>query len=291
MSGGRASVALRNAFSVDVEDYYHVSAFETHVPRAEWDSHESRVTANTQRLLALLEKHQVRATFFVLGWVAERFPQLVRDIQACGHEVGSHGYWHSLVYRLSPEQFREDLVRSRDVLEGITGKPVVAYRAASFSITRQSLWAFEVLAEERFRVDSSIFPVYHDRYGISDAEPGIHAVATRSGRIWEFPASVVRWGRINLPVGGGGYFRLYPLSWTVRFLTRINQRHQRPFVFYIHPWELDPQQPRLTLGSRLSRARHYLNLRSTERKLNAILERFRFGPVSEVIAETVGQER
>jgi len=274
---------VQNAFTVDVEDYYHVTAFEKHVDRADWGRYESRVTANTHRILKLLEKHKVQATFFVLGWVAERFPRLVRDIAARGHEVGAHGYWHRLVYRMSPEEFRDDLVRTRNILEDLTGEQVRAYRAASFSITKQSLWALQVLVEEGFRFDSSVFPVYHDRYGIPNANPAIHRIDTPAGPLWEFPVSVLRIARINVPIAGGGYFRLYPLNLTLRFLSKLNRQQQRPFVFYVHPWELDPEQPRLSVSSRFSRARHYLNLGSTEKKLDVLLRRFDFGRLSDVV--------
>jgi len=279
-------MSLCNALTVDVEDYYHVSAFERQIARTDWESYDSRVVANTHRLLRLLDRHQTHATFFVLGWVAEHFPQLVQEIHACGHEIGSHGYWHELIYRLTPEQFRDDLVRARDVLQDLTGQPVVAYRAPSFSITKQSLWALDILAEEGFRFDSSIFPIHHDRYGIPDAKAMIHPVATAAGTVWEFPGSVVRLGPWNLPVSGGGYFRLYPLTWPLRCLRHINARHKRPFVFYVHPWELDPGQPRLGVGSRLARARHYVNLKTTEQKLEVLLGQFAFERLSTVIEET-----
>lgn len=278
-------MSVRNAFTVDVEDYYHVSAFEKHVDRAQWEAYESRVEANTRRLLGLLDKHGVGATFFVLGWVAERFPNLVREIHAGGHEIASHGYWHRLVYDLKPEEFRRDLIRARDILEDLTGQAVVAYRAPSFSIMRRSLWALEILASEGFRFDSSIFPVRHDRYGIPDANPAIHRIDTPAGPLWEFPISVLRIAGFNVPVGGGGYFRLYPLRWTLRWLSKINRKHGRPFVFYVHPWELDPDQPRLGVRSPISRFRHYVNLASTEKRLEVVLRTFRFGKLSDVVQE------
>jgi polysaccharide deacetylase family protein (PEP-CTERM system associated) len=275
---------LLNAFTVDVEDYYQVSAFEKHVPRDQWDQWESRVVANTRRILALLDRRQVKGTFFVLGWVAQRHPRLVREIQAQGHEIGSHGYWHRLIYEHSPGDFRDDLRRSRDVLEDVAGVPVTAHRAASFSITARSLWALEILVEEGFSVDSSIFPIHHDRYGIPDAEPRLHRLATPAGPLWEFPPSVARIAHMNLPVSGGGYFRLYPLFWTRYCLGRINRRGRQPFIFYIHPWEIDPDQPRVAGPSRLTRFRHYVSLGQTERKLDRLLARFRFGRVSDVVA-------
>ena len=281
---------LVNAFTVDVEDYFQVSAFEKDIPRDRWSQYTSRVVANTHRILDLLARHDVKATFFVLGWVAERFPQLVRDIHGAGHEIGSHSHEHRLIYDQTPDQFRDDVRRSRDAIQDACGAPITAYRAPSFSITRQSLWALDILAEEGFLVDSSIFPIHHDRYGIPDAQPRFHRINTSGGALWECPPSVVRFYRLNIPVSGGGYFRLYPLSWTVHCLRKINSR-QQPFVFYIHPWEVDPDQPRLAAGSRISRFRHRVNLRTTEGKLDRLLREFRFGRLSREIkqAEIRGQ--
>lgn len=273
-----------NAFTVDVEDYFQVSAFEQHVCRADWEQWQCRVEANTHRILQLLERHQVQATFFVLGWVGERYPNLVRQIHAAGHEIGSHGYWHRLIYHQTPAEFRADLRRSRDVLGDATGQPPTCYRAASFSITRQSLWALEILVEEGFRVDSSVFPVHHDRYGIPGAKPRPHSLATAAGPLAEFPPSVVRFAGMNLPVGGGGYFRLYPLAWTLYCLRRINRRQKQPFMFYVHPWEIDPDQPRIHAASRPARFRHYVNLRKNERKLDGLLRQFRFGRICDALA-------
>lgn len=282
-------MTILNAFTVDVEDYYHVSAFERDVDRADWDRYESRVEGNTRRVLELLRAHGVRATFFVLGWVAERFPDLVREIHAQGHEIGAHSYWHRLIYRTSPDEFREDLVRVRDLLAKLTGAEVVSYRAPSFSITGESWWAFRILAEEGFRFDSSVFPIRHDRYGVPGANRAIHRIDTPAGAIWEFPMSVRRVAWLNVPVSGGGYFRLYPLRWSLRWLRAVNAGEGRPFVFYVHPWELDPHQPRIPTRSRLSRVRHYLNLGRTERRLEALLAEFRFGRLCDVIEEAKGQ--
>ena len=270
-----------NAFTVDVEDYFQVTGFERDIRREDWERHESRVVANTRRMLDLLERHGVKATFFVLGWVGERFPRLVAEIDRRGHEVGSHGYWHRLIYGQSPDEFRQDARRARAVLADAIGGPVTAYRAPTFSVTRESIWALDILAEEGFLIDSSIFPARHDRYGIPDAPTGIHRIATAGGPLWEFPMSVTRLGRLHLPVGGGGYFRLCPLRWTLACLARINR--VRPFVFYIHPWEIDPEQPRMKSGTRMARMRHYVNLESTERKLEGLLARFRFAPIREVV--------
>jgi polysaccharide deacetylase family protein (PEP-CTERM system associated) len=278
-------MGLLNAFTVDVEDYYQVTAFEKDVDRTQWGHYDSRVVANTQRILRLLERHNIRATFFVLGWIGRHQPSLVREIHRAGHEIGSHSFWHRLVYQQSPGEFRQDLRESRDVLQDAIGEPVRAHRAPSFSITRQSLWALEILVEEGFLMDSSVFPIRHDRYGIPGANPGIHPVSTPSGTLWEFPMSVVPFAGFTMPVGGGGYFRLYPLRWTLHLLSRINQACNRAFAFYVHPWELDPQQPRLRAGSRLSRVRHYVNLASTEKKLDVLLQRFRFGRLCDCIRE------
>ena len=276
---------MLNALTVDVEDYFQVSAFAPYLAQADWDRFPSRVAGNTQRLLEMLARREVRATFFVLGWIARRLPRLVEEIRAAGHEIGSHGYAHQLIYRMSPDEFRADLVRARAALEDASGGPVRSFRAPSFSITRKSLWALEILAEEGIRYDSSIFPVYHDRYGIPGANPAIHCISTPSGPLWEFPPSVARIGPVNLPVSGGGYFRLYPLGLSLRLLRRVNRRHRRPFVFYVHPWEIDPQQPRVPFGSRLTRFRHYLNLASTEKKLDGLLGAFRFAPLGEVVEQ------
>ena len=275
-----------NAFTVDVEDYFQVTGFERHVSRDSWSTRESRVEANTYRILDLLDDHQVRGSFFILGWVAEQFPGLVRDIAERGHEVGSHSFWHRLVYELSPDEFREDLRRSRDILQDHSGQAVTSYRAPSFSITGKSLWALEILIEEGFTTDSSIFPIRHDRYGIPNAQRHVHQLTTPSGTIWEFPPSVVRQIGMNLPVSGGGYFRLYPFSLTHACLKQINRASQQPFMFYIHPWEIDPDQPRLKAGSRVSRWRHYVNLHQTETKLRRLLQRFEFSHMTQAILET-----
>lgn len=272
-----------HAFTVDVEDYFQVSAFEQYVDRRTWDDYESRVVANTRRILRLMARHEVHGTFFVLGWVARKFPQLVKEIRADGHEIGSHSYWHRLVYELSPEEFADDLRQSRAALEDVLGEPVRAYRAPSFSITKKSLWALDILAEQGFEYDSSVFAVYHDRYGIPDANPCLHQLPTDHGPLWEFPASVLRVARVNVPVSGGGYFRLYPLPATLGFLSYVARSTRQPLMFYVHPWEVDPDQPRLNVGSRKSRFRHYVNLAATESKLDVLLKRFRFGRLSDAV--------
>ena len=282
-------MSLCNAFTVDVEDYYHVSAFEADVDRGRWDTYESRVERNTQRLLDLLDEHEVRATFFVLGWIAERSPRLVQEIDSRGHELGSHSYWHRLIYQQTPEEFREDLRRSIQVIEDAIGKPVTTYRAPSFSVTKDSLWALDILKEEGIQIDSSIFPIHHDRYGIPGAKTCLHQVDTPHGPIWEFPVTVHRVAGVNLPISGGGYFRLYPLRWTTHCLGKVNAQSDQPFVFYIHPWELDPGQPRLRAGSQLGRFRHYLGLSKTEHKLAGLLQKFRFDTLSATLAQSQAQ--
>ncbi len=277
-----------NALTVDVEDYFQVSGFDSHVARDAWERFPSRVQQNTMRLLEMFADRDLRATFFVLGWVAERFPELVQTIRAAGHEVGSHSQMHRLVYDMSPEEFRADVRRSRDVLQQALGERVRIYRAPSFSIIRKSLWALEVLVEEGFEIDSSIFPVRHDRYGIPDAEPTIHQIATPSGPIWEVPGTVVRRFGSNLPVSGGGYLRLLPLALTKHWLRQINEREGRPFMFYVHPWEIDPKQPRLKIGSLLSRWRHYQNLDGCEAKLLSLLGEFRYDSLSTVVSNVAG---
>ena len=274
---------VEGIFTVDVEDYYQVTAFEKYIQREDWGTFESRVEANTHRILDLLARHDVRGTFFVLGWVAQRHPQLVRDISNCGHEIGSHTFWHRLIYNQTPEDFRSDVRESRDLLQELTGQSVLAFRAPTFSITSRSLWALDILAEEGFRIDSSIFPIHHDRYGIPDGRDDIHCLDTPAGRLWEFPPTVTRIGRFNLPVGGGGYFRLYPYHLTQHYLSKLVNQRQQPFMFYIHPWDLDADQPRLEFGSRATRFRHYVNLGRTADKLERLLKQFRFGRISDVI--------
>jgi len=271
------TVSATNALTVDVEDYFHVAALAPNIHRDSWASRESRVVGNTQKLLAIFEQFDVRGTFFVLGWVAERHPQLVRDIAARGHEIACHGYSHRLVYEQSPEEFYAETLRAKNLLEEITGSAVVGYRAASYSIVRESLWALDILVELGFAYDSSIFPVRHDRYGIPNAERVPHRLATLKGKtIVEWPLATARILGCRLPVAGGGYFRLLPY-WLSRWgLASINRRELQPFIFYLHPWEVDPEQPRVS-ASWLSRFRHYTNLGKCEERLRRLLGEFRFG--------------
>jgi polysaccharide deacetylase family protein (PEP-CTERM system associated) len=272
-----------NAMTVDVEDYFQVSAFERTVTRTTWALRQSRVCENTERLLDLFAAFDIRATFFVLGWVAERFPTLVQRIVREGHEVASHGFEHRLVYSQTPREFRDDLRRARVALEQAAGSPVFGYRAPSYSIVRKSMWALDVLIEEGYAYDSSIYPIRHDRYGIPDWNREVHLIERPGGRIWELPGSTLRIAGTNFPFGGGGYFRLLPYGWTRHGIRRLNAAGQ-PAVFYLHPWEIDPKQPRIPAG-RLSMLRHYRNLAKTEPRLKRLLRDFRFGTVSEVLAQ------
>ena len=274
--------AIVNAMSVDVEDYFQVSAFDRVVDRASWDRFESRVCANTERLLALFEESGVRATFFVLGWIAERHPALLRRIAEHRHEIASHGYAHRLVYDLTPEEFREDIRRSKALLEDIGGAAVHGYRAPSYSITERSLWALDVLIEEGYSYDSSIFPIHHDRYGIPGAPRHVHVVERGAGSIIEAPGSTVQCAGLNLPIAGGGYFRLLPYWWTHWGIARLNRRERQPAIFYLHPWEIDPDQPRIA-APRIARLRHYANLGKTESRLRQIVSDFRFSTVGSVV--------
>jgi polysaccharide deacetylase family protein (PEP-CTERM system associated) len=273
--------ALLNALTIDVEDYYHVSGFEGIVDRARWDEIPARVGPNTRRLLDLLAAAGTRATFFVLGWVAERQPALVRAIRRAGHEVGCHGYWHRLVYDQTAAEFRADLCRARDVIQDILGEKVNAYRAPSFSITARSLWALDVLLEEGFVYDSSIYPTHHDRYGMPGAPLGPHRLRRAAGELWELPPPVWTVFGYPLPVGGGGYFRLYPYALTRHGLRAINAAG-RPFAVYLHPWEIDPDQPRIAAGG-MRAFRHYVGLRRTEKRLVRLLREFSFGTLSEAL--------
>lgn len=272
-----------NAMTIDVEDYFHVSNFEHVVDRESWATRESRVEANTDRLLAMFDRAGVSATFFVLAWVAERAPRLVRRIADAGHEVASHGYAHRLIYDQTPDEFRHDVRRAKAMLEEASGQAVHGYRAPSFSVTARSLWALDVLIEEGYTYDSSIFPVHHDRYGIPDADRHAGVITRPAGTIVEVPASTVRMVGVNWPIGGGGYFRLLPYGWTRWGIARVNAREGAPAVFYLHPWEIDPGQPRLPAPA-LARYRHYRNLAGTESRLERLLRDFRFGTMRALIA-------
>jgi polysaccharide deacetylase family protein (PEP-CTERM system associated) len=274
--------AIENALTIDVEDYFQVAALAEAVRREDWHSMEYRVEANTQRILSLLDRHNAKATFFTLGWVAEKSPELVRTIQKEGHEIASHGYSHQLIYNQTPEVFRDETRRSKAILEDITGEPITGYRAASYSITNDSRWALDILAEEGFVWDSSIFPVRHDRYGMPGTPRWPHTLTTDKGyKLAEFPLSTLKLPGYTLPIAGGGYFRLFPYWFSQWGLGSINRQGQ-PFVFYLHPWEVDPGQPRLDVKW-FSRFRHYNNLDVCEARLARLLKHFRFTTMSEVL--------
>jgi polysaccharide deacetylase family protein (PEP-CTERM system associated) len=273
---------IRNALTVDVEDYFHVSAFANNVKQSDWGAYPCRVEINTHRLLELFSRHQINATFFILGWVAERYAKLVNDIDEAGHEVACHGYSHQLVYNQKRETFREETKRAKSLLEDIIQKPVMGYRAASYSITNLSKWALDILVEEGFIYDSSIFPIHHDRYGIPNFPEHPHHVKTPKGEfIVEFPLSTAKFLGYKLPAAGGGYFRLYPYAMTKAGLSQLNKDH-KPFIFYLHPWEIDSNQPRIKTNL-ISRFRHYNNLDKCEKRLERLLNDFDFCTVHEVL--------
>ncbi len=275
-----------NALTIDVEDYFQVSAFASHIRFEDWDRQESRVERNTARILTILATSNVKATFFVLGWVAERHPRLVKQIQAEGHEIASHGYGHQVLTAMTPEQFRADIRQAKEALEAITGRVVLGYRAPSFTIMPDTLWALPILVEEGYGYDASIFPIRHDRYGMPGANPTCHCLSTNAGPLWEIPPSTAEVAGVRVPVGGGGYFRLFPYPVLRRLLRRV-EAEGRPLVMYLHPWEIDPDQPRMN-GSLLSRFRHYVNLHKTEGRLTQLLRDFQFAPIREAIAP-IGQ--
>lgn len=275
-----------NAFTIDVEDYFQVEAMSAVIARDTWSQREYRCERNVGRLLEMLAERRIHGTFFILGWIAERSPQLVRDIAAAGHEIACHGMSHKLIYKQTREEFRGETRKSKALLEDLTGKQVQGYRAASFSIVKSSLWALDELIDAGFSYDSSVFPIQHDNYGMPDAALEPYEIVAPSGRkIVEFPMSIVNWGKLKLPVSGGGYFRIFPYWFTRKSLARINEREQRPFVFYLHPWEIDPGQPRIA-ASLKSRLRHYTNLSRCEARLGRLLDEFAFAPMREVLSGT-----
>jgi polysaccharide deacetylase family protein (PEP-CTERM system associated) len=281
------SKGVLNALTFDVEEHFQVHNLEGVVNRADWGRHPSRVVGNTRRILRLLRQSDVRATFFVLGWVADRQPSLVREIRDDGHEVATHGYWHELIYRQTPAQFAEDLARSLEAIQRASGLRPIGYRAPGFSITRDSLWAIDILRRHGMRFDSSIFPlVAHDRYGLRGASRFANRV---SDGLWEFPVSTVRVAGQNLPVAGGGYFRLYPFWLTERAVAHLNAQGHAA-VMYLHPWEFDPEQPPVKGVPLLAHFRHHVNLGKTEDRLRRLLGEFAFAPMGEVFADELASE-
>jgi polysaccharide deacetylase family protein (PEP-CTERM system associated) len=288
-SGEPQGSSFVDGMSVDLEDYFQVEAFASRVSRSEWASFPSRVRHNAVRVLELLERNRCRATFFVLGWVAGREPGLIREIVEAGHELACHSHLHRPLYQLSPGEFREDLRRSREIIEDVGGTRVVGFRAPTFSVTLKSLWALEILAEEGFEYDSSIFPIRHDLYGIPGACRWVHQKLLPSGRsIWELPPSTVRIGKMNVPFGGGGYLRLLPMRFTRWAINRTHGHERQPVMVYFHPWEIDPDQPRIS-GSWKSRLRHYRGLARTEARLQEILSTNTFQPFIEFVRNLEGR--
>ena len=274
------ATSFKNALTVDVEEYFQVAAFEQTITRDQWDTIEPRVAFNTGRVLDLFAAQGKTATFFVLGWIAERHPALVRRIVDEGHELASHGYDHTRVHQFTPTQFREDVLRARRILEDISGVVIRGYRAPSYSINGRNLWALDVLAETGHLYSSSIYPIRHDLYGMPEAPRFPFRV--RPDAILEIPITTVRFGSQNYPCGGGGYFRLLPYGAFRWMLRRVNEQDRQPGLFYFHPWELDPGQPRVKEAPLKSRFRHYLNLDSMHARVERLLEDFDWGRMDEV---------
>ena len=277
------STVIPNAFSVDVEDYFQVESFSNVIHRNDWDSYNCRVERNTIRILDLIDGRDIKGTFFILGWIAKRYPNLVKEIHNRGHEVASHGMSHKLVYKQTEAEFRQETFDSKALLEDIAGVKVRGYRAATYSITNASLWALDVLADAGYEYDSSIFPMRHDRYGIHDANPYPGLITTPSGKVLvEFPISTYKKFGATLPVAGGGYFRLFPYLVSKFGLGQINASGHS-FLFYMHPWEIDAAQPRVTGISGFTRFRHYNNLEKFEARLIKLLGDFKFTSMSQVL--------
>lgn len=272
---------VRHVLSFDVEEHFQVAAFWSAARRREWDQLSSRVERNTRKISDLLLEHSTRATFFVLGWVAERHPDLVKDLAQQGHEIASHGYGHELVSTQTPAQFREDVRRSKQILEDLIGRQVVGYRAPSFSISSRTEWAISVLIEEGYRYDSSIYNRFRSAQGSKAINTETYQLETKAGTIWEVSPSTMNACGLQLPVAGGGYFRLFPYAASKMFLKNL-ERQGSQLVMYLHPWELDPEQPRMD-GPLLSKVRHYLNLGKTEQRLRWLLRDFSFAPINEVV--------
>lgn len=273
---------IRNALTVDVEDYFQVSALAPYILREDWDRIPCRVERNVNDILELFAACSARATFFTLGWVAERFPSLVKRIHAAGHEVASHGYGHHRVTDLTPEEFEHDIRRAKDLLENIVGAPVAGYRAPSFSIGAANQWAFDCLRSSGYRYSSSVYPIRHDHYGMPDAPR--FAYQARAG-LTEFPVTTLRLFDSNFPAGGGGYFRFLPYAVSRWAIARVNREDAQPTIFYFHPWEIDPDQPRVPRIDAKTRFRHYVNLRRTRDRLRRLLTDFRWAPMNEIFRE------
>jgi polysaccharide deacetylase family protein (PEP-CTERM system associated) len=282
--GSTKKEASTHILSVDVEDYFMVEAFAGSVSRDSWESRPSRVDTCTRRVLDHFDKHNVKGTFFFVGWVAQKFPELVREVHLRGHELACHSYWHRPIYILTPQEFRADTRRAKDAIEQAAGVTVIGYRAPSWSITSVCLWALEVLAEEGFLYDSSIYPIHHDLYGMPSGERFAHVHDCGQGQqIWEFPPTTVRLLGLNVPAAGGGYLRIFPMAYTRWAFRHIESNYGQPVVLYFHPWEVDPDQPRITDKIK-SQIRHYTNLSHMEQRLTVLLTEYEFQPVSAAMA-------
>lgn len=279
-----------NALTIDVEDYFQVNAFANHVRQDQWDNYPLRVDGNTRRILDMLDSFSLSGTFFILGWVAERLPALTKEIHRRGHEIACHGYGHELVYAIGPERFRSDIRRAKMLLEDQCGERVNGFRAPSYSITGKSLWALDILVEEGFTYDSSIFPIMHDTYGIPDAERFPHIIQTEAGSLVEIPLTTLQfrlgWKKMRLPIAGGGYLRLLPASLVSQAIHYVNNCEKQPTILYFHPWEIDPEQPRIQAGLR-SRLRHYLNLERMEQKIRYLLKNSCFSTIENLLRCTI----
>lgn len=279
---------VTHAMTVDVEDYYHVAAFANVIKPDDWPQWPSRVEANTDRLLGLFDQANIKITFFILGWVAEHYPQIVRKIHAQGHEIASHGYSHQLIYKQSPEVFRAETAKSKQLLEDLTQTPITGYRAASYSITRKSLWALDVLAELGFTWDSSIFPTRHDNYGIPGSPEEPYRIITSNGTsLLEFPLTTAKVLGQAIPAAGGGYFRQYPYALSRWLFNRASDNQTKPQIFYLHPWEVDPEQPRVPNASWFSNFRHYTNLNRCLPRLERMINDFPFGTMSQALGSAI----
>jgi polysaccharide deacetylase family protein (PEP-CTERM system associated) len=284
-------VPIINALSVDVEEYYHGMEFEAAVPVGQRANLPSRVESSVERVLALLSARECRATFFIVGQIAETYPETIRKIARGGHEIACHSYRHELVFRQNPDEFRADIRHAKAILEDLIGQAVIGYRAPNYSIKHEQSWVYDILLEEGFRYDSSIYPILHDRYGQVDA-PRFPYVVRRSehGQLIEFPIGTVRLWGVNLPIGGGGYFRLLPVALTRSGIERVNAREKQPVMFYFHPWELDPDQPRPPMPW-YHRFRHYVGIKRQEAKLSSLMEQVRFSTIQSLLFYSLPQEQ
>ncbi len=275
---------IRNAMTVDVEDYFQVSAFAPHIPRKSWTTISCRVEGNVDRILALLDEKQAKATFFTLGWIAERYPAMVQRIVSNGHELASHGWAHQLVSDQEPQEFLDDIVRSKNLLEDISGQKILGYRAPSFSIGSNNLWALDLLEEAGYRYSSSIYPIHHDHYGMPNA-PRFAFYPKKNGGLLELPVTTVRLFKRNIPAGGGGYFRLWPYAFSRWLIQRLHRLEHRSAIFYFHPWEIDYEQPRQQGINAKTRFRHYLNLHRMEGRIRALTRDFSWDRMDRIFLE------